>query len=237
MNLAPLLRLPYNDVSGIWETWSSHAERMVVYEHEADDEVKTTHCHFLMLNVNVSSETLKREFRRAYPLYFEKSDGRELWAWKNKKFPDPNEGFIPYMMKGRYAAKFVKNFSEEQLEIHRQQSFAIPKDVEISESKPKKENKQKVQKTHWQIMLDIKDELSQIPNMKLDVDPLTGQVINMSSYKFDTLYKITVKHLGKNEVRTSRNELERFIVTLIRDDVNFRDDVRDSIKKNIFRNL
>lgn len=63
MNLAPLLRIPFYDVSGIWERWSTHAERMVVFEHEADEEVKTTHCHFLMLNVNVSVDTLKRELR------------------------------------------------------------------------------------------------------------------------------------------------------------------------------
>lgn len=236
MNLAPLLRIPFYDVSGIWEKWSTHAERMIVYEHEADPEVTSTHCHFLMINVNVSVETLKREFRRQYSQYFEKTDGRELWAWVNKKKDIPDTGFITYMSKGVLSPKFVKNFSQEEVDTLRDKWVnPITKVVEVS-AKPKKEVKEKV-KTHWQIMTDIRAELSKIENFKLDVDPLTGQVVNMSSYKFDTLYKITVKHLNKNEVRTSRNELERFIVTLIRDDVNFRDDVRDSIKKNIFRNI
>lgn len=113
---APLLRLPYNDLSGIIQVWSESCDSMAVYEHQADESVKTTHVHMIMLGCKYkTSEPLKRLYYKMFP-NTPTSEGNGLWSWSNKDHPEPNIQFITYMSKGVYAPKYVKNIPTEKVE-------------------------------------------------------------------------------------------------------------------------
>lgn len=116
MNYAPMVRMAYNDLSGIIEVWSHACESMAVFEHEADETVSATHVHLIMLNTKYkTAEGFKRLFYKMFPS-IDTADGNGLWSWTNKKYPVPTVEFITYMSKGVLRPKFVKNISADKVE-------------------------------------------------------------------------------------------------------------------------
>jgi len=119
MNYAPLVRLSYNDMSGVIEVWASACDNFIAYEHEADESVKTTHVHILMMGCKYkTAEPMKRLYYRMFP-NADSSDGNGLWSWVNKNHPVPDVGFIRYMSKGVLRPKFVKGFLPAVVEEQR----------------------------------------------------------------------------------------------------------------------
>lgn len=115
-NYAPLVRKSYNDMSGVIQVWAHACGQMAVYEHEADEAVKTTHLHMIMLDTKYkTAEGFKRLYYKMFPNE-DKSEGNGLWSWTNKEFPVPGIEFVTYMTKGVLRPKFVKNISEDKLE-------------------------------------------------------------------------------------------------------------------------
>lgn len=113
MNYAPRITLPYADVSGIVEIWSTLCNQMVVYEHEADDEIKQTHVHMIMIGCTRKQKSLCERFYKELP--HEVRKGNALWSWEHKEFPNPQLEYIVYMSKGRLEPKFVKGVFPEQI--------------------------------------------------------------------------------------------------------------------------
>lgn len=104
------ITLPYSDCSGIVKRWFDRAHRAVCYEHEADDEIKQTHIHIALLELNCKAEALKRMWKDA------PGKGNEFWSLT----PVRDESkYLTYMTKGKLRPVLVKNFSSEQLEEHR----------------------------------------------------------------------------------------------------------------------
>jgi len=115
-SFAPLIRLPFNDLSGIIQVWSETCEQMAVYEHEADESVKTTHVHMIMIGCKYkTAEPLKRLYYKMFPNE-DSSKGNGLWSWENKDYPVPDVNFITYMSKGVLTPKFLKNISPAKVE-------------------------------------------------------------------------------------------------------------------------
>lgn len=113
---APLLRCAYNDLSGIIQVWADSCTQMAVYEHEADEKVKTTHVHMIMLGcIYKTPEALKRAYYKMFP-EFDTSKGNGFWSWVNEEWDVPDINFITYMSKGKLAPKFVKNIPAEVIE-------------------------------------------------------------------------------------------------------------------------
>lgn len=138
-NYAPRVSLPYYDVSGVIELWSQSCDSMAVYEHEADEEVNTTHVHLIMLNSKYKTpERLKQIFR----LYVnDDRNGNDLWAWTHKNYPNPDMNFITYMSKGNLRPVFLKNISPAEVEELRNKWVApIAKGVKSSQSSLVDEN-------------------------------------------------------------------------------------------------
>lgn len=126
MNVAPRVSLPYVDLSGIAQLWSDKCEAFICYEHISDATVKKTHCHFLMMGVTVSIETLKNIAKAEITT----GKGQQFWKWESKNPPD--ETFIMYMSKGKFAPKFVKNLSPELIEEQRSKWVDLTAKVESS---------------------------------------------------------------------------------------------------------
>lgn len=116
-NYAPRVSLPYNDMSGVIAVWSQSCSSMVVYEHEADVDVPTTHVHMIMIDCKYkTAEAMKRIF---YELVPTTRKGNELWSWHHQKFPNPNLTFITYMTHGVKRPSYVNNVTEQEIEEYR----------------------------------------------------------------------------------------------------------------------
>lgn len=229
INYAPRVSMAFCDISNVINAWAETCEEMVVYEHPSDEEVNTTHVHIIMVNSKyTTSEQYKKIF---YRLIKTDRKGNDLWSWIHKKYPTPDLSFITYMSEGKLIPSFIKKVSQESIDAYRalwvEPNSLIKSTIGTKEEKKKKENL-----SHWEICEAIK-----ISILNRSKDRVTREASLTARYTFETIYDATIEYLRIHKVRTSRNELERFIVTIVRDDENFRDELRDGIKKNIFRHL
>ena len=144
---APRVSLSFSDLSGAIREWSSAIPILVVYEHEADEDVKRIHCHALIMGSPVQEEALKRRFRTVTGLD-QSIKGNKLWSWEHTDYPGRvNKSFITYMSKGYLQPQFYQGITLEEIEEYRKKwvntiKFVTP---EIEE-KPEKYNEYQEQK-------------------------------------------------------------------------------------------
>lgn len=81
---------------------------LVVYQHDADEEVSRTHIHALMENVNPSTDTLKRWIKAECGLT---DISRYDWSFKTLE----DRKFITYMSKGTLQPVLVHNIAYEEV--------------------------------------------------------------------------------------------------------------------------
>lgn len=97
----------YEELEPWVQNLSEKCEKLVVYEHEADEEVNRLHCHIMIIGYNTSDETMKQQVIKVLGARPDKTD----WAW------DPNVrsefDSIAYMSKKDLHAKFVKGVSAD----------------------------------------------------------------------------------------------------------------------------
>lgn len=118
MNYAPRVSMSYVELSTVLSLWAKSCESMVVYEHDADEEVATTHCHLLMIKSKYATpEPLKRQLYEV--LSNEKRKGNDLWAWTHKDYPDPDLCYITYMSKGILEPVMTQNLSSSLIESYK----------------------------------------------------------------------------------------------------------------------
>lgn len=105
------ITLPYDDCIDIISKWASRSQKIIVYQHDADEEVSKTHIHLAVGGCEVKAEALKRMWADA------PGKGNEFWSWKEW---DGTETYITYMSKGKLRPLYTKNFTDEQVERSRQ---------------------------------------------------------------------------------------------------------------------
>lgn len=108
------------------ELVASKCERLVVYEHEEDDEVARTHIHFYMEEFRYTVQWIKDTIKKALnESTFAKTD----WSFKekNKDGSPVDRGSITYMSKGLLDPVYVKGFTPEELAEHREAWVERPK--------------------------------------------------------------------------------------------------------------
>lgn len=95
-------------------------DRLIIYEHESDEEINRTHTHWLADNMQVTDETIKNWIGR------DRGKGNAFWSFKTTYKPKkdgPEQpvdlNFIKYMTKGIYEPQFVKGFTADEIEEHR----------------------------------------------------------------------------------------------------------------------
>lgn len=159
-NYAPRVSLSFHDMSGVINMWASSCRQMVVYEHEADEEVKTTHVHMIMIDCKYKTQdSLCNQFRKLIEI---DKKGNGLWSWEHKDYPNPDLSFIQYMSKGVLEPVFVKDVESREIEHwrsqwkHQKTDKKVIKESqveshEIIEAKPK-------QMTKWELLTIMKHE-------------------------------------------------------------------------------
>jgi len=104
VNYAPRISLSYSDLSGVIQEWAQAAEKMVVYEHEADADVATTHVHMIIIDCKYKTpEQLKKIFRKHINT---DRGGNDLWSWVHKDYPNPNETFMQKLQRQMFGSNY-----------------------------------------------------------------------------------------------------------------------------------
>lgn len=98
-------------------------DKIVVYEHEADEEVSRVHCHMLILGQVRKDDALKTRYIN---LYKPEVKGNKLWSWKQAYDLD----CLTYMAKGVLQPKYTKGFDTNELEEYRVK-WVDPKTVNV----------------------------------------------------------------------------------------------------------
>lgn len=95
----------------VFKQWSESCQKMIVYQHDADDSVNRTHCHMFLNGCKYATpEALKRQF---FKLIETTRKGNELWSWREGEFIGEGGGegrYITYMSKGHLEPIFNKNY-------------------------------------------------------------------------------------------------------------------------------
>lgn len=111
-NHAIRITLPYEGCKDIISRWADRSVQVIVYQHDADEEVSKTHVHLGLYGCEVKSEALKRMWADA------PGKGNEFWSWKEAT--EDSGKYLTYMSKGTLRPVFVKNFSPDIVERSRQ---------------------------------------------------------------------------------------------------------------------
>lgn len=85
------------------------ADKVAVYEHEADNEVKRTHIHMLLVNSDIKPDAMKNRYKKLYG-DIDKTD----WSFKSAA-EGIADGFVTYMSKGKLAPKLTKGYTTEEI--------------------------------------------------------------------------------------------------------------------------
>ena len=229
---APRITLPWSDISGVAPIWAGHCKEIIVYQHDADLSVKATHCHFLMLECSIKAEQFKRLFRKLYPDI--SGSGNGFWKWENKDWPNPTIDSITYMHKAKYPYLYKNNISDKIVE--NLQGLAFQPKLQNAETSATKKEKTETQMTHFELIEKLWIQLQSDDKVTRQVCTSRGEIareIFNHSLAFDALNRM----LNRNKIRTSRNELERFYVTLLRQDASSTKKLKDAILGNVFRGL
>lgn len=106
--LAFRITRPYNVLEAPMKLFADKCDKLIIYEHT---DASRPHIHGLMVNPQIGTDTMKNYVRK-YLKHVDKGD----WSFVTK---DVNEKFIVYMSKGKLAPSFVKGFTDDQVEAHK----------------------------------------------------------------------------------------------------------------------
>lgn len=129
-------------------------DSIAVYEHEADEDVKRTHIHFLVINSEVNTDALKTRYKKLYG-GIEKSD----WRFKYDVTEDSSK-FITYMSKGKLSPKLTKGYDVATL-VALTELWVEPKtNLRLEDGKFVRDVNEPNQKTKIQLLEQMRSRLS-----------------------------------------------------------------------------
>lgn len=112
----------YADLSGIVGVWEKKCASLCVVEHPADGKTKRIHCHFLIEN-QANENWFRDEAKKIMGDYIKRGNywiASRVQKGEHAGEPISRQPTLIYMLKGKFYAKFAKNFSEQEMEEARQ---------------------------------------------------------------------------------------------------------------------
>jgi hypothetical protein len=119
-NLAFRVSVTYDELGLALLSLYDMSEKIVIYEHEADEDVSRTHLHGLIMGCNRKEDTVRTKFFKGkyestdYELKTKYQDNKKKW-WP------VDDKYITYMSKGRLHPQYVKGYTNEEIEEYRTQ--------------------------------------------------------------------------------------------------------------------
>lgn len=213
-NIHAIIFKPFQDISGITSFWSETCEMFAVAQHPAEGKTKRIHCHILIINPSKKRNAYNEDLHKFFPGINGKSDFRLCIKTQDTKEPIRLKPGLRYILKGDISRlRFSKNISKELLDEAIASWVNLPTEI-----KPKSE------RTDWDIINDMKKDLFELKIIKprlftQDDNRYSTDYIISTSQRSDFI-KVINKHLRLNKKKTSIHDIERWIVTLMREDYN-----------------
>ena len=237
-----IVRKPYEAIKALAEYVESHSEEYLIGEHEPDEKKhrgKTTgcpvvHCHIMIYKMTVSVEALRKEIKKIPGM------GRGQYAImerteKERRLYDKDKLCI-YILKG--AVETAKDYTfgygipNPSTNISQLEAWAegwIMPDVDAN-GQMIPSNKEKRDTTIY----DIAMKVYEIGNKEIKLGH-HNELIHHFLPSIEN-WRIMCRELNQARIRTSRNELERAWVTILRQDDENCNSLFYSIQQNVFRN-
>lgn len=216
----------WTDISGVAKMLSAKCETFLACEHEPDEKVQHAHVHCLLHNFDSLNEIPVEGVRTFIPKEF-KGRGQYVIMKKTEKKPRVFYKIEPlsiYMIKGNVdCVRFVKNYSPVGLEELASQWIDHSAQVE---DQPKTK-----ERTHWDIIQEIVNDIE--PESK--TIQVGSKLLTSKRVSYDEVWSKTLKHLNKNKIKTCNQDLERWLVSVMR--VTQCDDLRENLKSQMFKKL
>lgn len=217
-----VIHAAYDEQKALYDKIISACDRYLVCQHDADEKVNRTHCHILFEGPKRTRPSIQTWITQAG------CGGRGNYAIFTKTHDRTD--LAKYMIKGNKAHVKATSFAMEQIQLWEQQWVNREK---LSPAVP--ESAKTAVKTQWEIMSEIIAETRAYPGVwVLDQAITTGDdgiildgvwVCRNRRYVWDTM----LKHLAKNKIRTSIHELERWFVTMMREERDTSEEIFNRI--------
>jgi len=171
---------------------SIDCDKIIVYEHTADETVSRTHCHIVIIGSKIKPDAIKTRYKKLYG-NIEKTD------WSFKKCVEDYLPTITYMSKGTLPPKLCKGFDTDTV-VELTQKWVDPTTLKLTlkDGKLVKEVKEKAKKTKRE-MLELvrshvepnaltRDILKVIRKVLMDNNEVIGQYKMMDYYDSFMMY-------------------------------------------------
>lgn len=204
----------YVDLSGVFTSWvqTDKPRLYTVYEHEADDEVSRTHCHFVLWD---SEATVKKIKERQ--LYKELKLSRSDHSYKEVEWIDIKDPLrvCQYMAKGTLMPVYSN----------------LP--VAVSEYfRNKWEEKKSKAKDYFDICMEIRDQCTYEACIDTKDEFGYPQIRTVRVMRnFDEVYNMLLVKLDEERVRTNEMDMERWLLTITRGDPRLGEQTRERLRK------
>lgn len=190
------VRRSYGELKDLFPRLVGKCSQLAVYEHPEPGNV---HIHFLIMDIIVSSDTLKNYIRHQVGLV-NKTD----WSFKSTYGKDPitqdsKLGAITYMSKGKYDSSYQIGFTQEVL--NERKAMWVIKPITPSTAVEAKQNKQR-----------------KIDMLKIMIEKLDSKIKDNTLNEYD-VYKVIRGVLIEND-----QVLGMYKVLEFRDAINLRID-------------
>jgi len=225
MILQLILHVAYDTCRVIADYLQESSTRFVATQHDADDEIATTHTHF-SIDWPYSIQALRKQVL--------KNDlgGQGQYAimsvTQKSKDPYDFDKLSVYVLKGNITTlRSSKGLDQEQLAKY-VADWITPVTKE-SATKPDPQSQ-------WQIILQVVEETKKMGLWtNACVSTSLGLETQLRIKDHEKVFTHLVKKLNEARIRTSRNELERIYVSVLRHDSVSTERIFAGIYKNIFR--
>lgn len=201
-------------------------EKVAIYEHPADEKVANTHIHGLLMTCSRKEDTLREKFFKKH--WKGKYQLATTYKDQDDNVQPVNEGYVSYMSKGKFEPSFVKGFTTDKIsELKAKWVNHTRTDPAVDSASPDKKKKESV------CIFDIILKVSKMCDQQSIVN--NNGTLSVAVEPSIRTWYVLCEELNKARIRTSRNELERAWVTLLRLDQRNQDTLYSSIMKNVFR--
>jgi len=101
-----------SEIQAVFDDWAKVSGKLLVYRHDADEEVNRTHCHFLIEECTIgTAEGLRKRVKH---MGF---NGNKDWAFTEAPITDEQrDKYITYMTKGHLDPVYNKGYDPVYLE-------------------------------------------------------------------------------------------------------------------------
>lgn len=215
-----IVRKPFQELREFADWVQIHTRAFVIGQHDADEDVNQTHCHFMINGCDTTLEGLRKELKKTV------KNGREEYAIMTKtektRVPYDEWYLAVYCLKG-------------DIIHHKLGKYTHPQVLDIVNAWVTYETVDPKEKITTQYELIV----SMIPKMKKNSVVIHGEygemLLDNAVVPCQENFHIMCRELNAHEVRTSRNELERIWVTLLRQHKSNQDALYTAISNNVFR--